>query len=65
MCRMVNDKLRPMIECDLCQNWFHLDCVGLKLDGEKLNKWSCTICRDTFSDNNYDLKAIIIYNIAS
>ena len=31
VCRMVNDKLRPMIECDLCQNWFH---VVLKLDGK-------------------------------
>ena len=29
---------RPMVSCDICDNWYHLDCLKLK-DFPKVKKW--------------------------
>ncbi len=29
VCRMPDDGVRPMIQCDSCSDWFHFDCVGI------------------------------------
>ena len=32
ICRTVNDKTRPMIQCAQCLKWYHKDCMGLDVE---------------------------------
>lgn len=44
-CRTINDKRRPMISCDACLKYFHMDCE--ELDTNKCYKgikWICSSC---------------------
>jgi len=38
ICKSPYDGTRPMIECDSCKDWFHFDCVSLKLVNKLLNR---------------------------
>ena len=29
ICKQPDDGLRPMIECDLCNDWYHFSCVNI------------------------------------
>lgn len=45
--RQQEEKERRMVMCDGCEEWFHIDCVGLKSDSEVKNKdWKCFWCQD-------------------
>lgn len=47
ICRMINDKTRPMIECERCLQWYHKDCMGLEVTKSfKDVKWVCSVCED-------------------
>jgi hypothetical protein len=50
ICRKVAGT-RPMIECDQCKDWFHLQCVKLRSKDAKAmekkgEKWFCPPCRE-------------------
>ena len=32
-----------MIECEICEEWFHFKCVGIK-EGEEPKEWHCKNC---------------------
>ena len=36
ICRMINDKTRPMIECEHCLQWYHKNCMGLEVSSKNL-----------------------------
>ena len=42
-CRQSYDESRGYICCDICCEWFHYTCVGLK-DNSKLENFNCTTC---------------------
>ena len=35
-----------MIQCDTCEDWYHLKCVGLKEFPLKLEQWNCKQCSE-------------------
>ena len=42
ICRMPNDKTKPMISCDQCMKWFHKECENLSTDVSHTGmKWIC------------------------
>ena len=47
-CRMPNDKSRPMIACDRCLVYYHMDCMSLD-PNESYDKeqWVCDHCEET------------------
>ena len=50
-CRTVNNIKRPMILCDFCKNWFHLECENVQegdVAVQKQNKWKCSQCKKNF-----------------
>ena len=60
--------IRPMasqiswVQCDLCQQWFHLLCVGLTAESvEKIDIYNCCVCKQkSISErkaliNNYNI----------
>jgi hypothetical protein len=35
-----------MIGCDVCDEWFHLDCVGLTLnEAQSIDRYVCPLCK--------------------
>ncbi|KIR28289.1 hypothetical protein I307_00488 [Cryptococcus deuterogattii 99/473] len=61
-CVCKQDKPGPMIECSVCDNWFHFECIHLaEDDAEKIQKYVCPAC--TLS--NPDQHTTYIYDIAS
>ena len=44
VCRLPNDKVRAMIECTSCRNWFHNGCVGLESTDVSELRWRCMKC---------------------
>ena len=40
VCRMPNEKLRPMVRCEKCLEWFHFDCVNY----DSTLEWKCSQC---------------------
>ncbi|TPX31535.1 hypothetical protein SmJEL517_g05157 [Synchytrium microbalum] len=45
MCKSHYDEERPMVQCDGCHDWFHLDCVGLSTEqADQMDKFMCPIC---------------------
>ena len=47
ICRTMNEKTRPMIECESCLKWFHKDCMGPDVNKSfKGVKWVCRGCED-------------------
>lgn len=51
LCRMPNERFRPMIQCENCFGWFHFDCVHYDSSLE----WKCPNClqflSETINDN--------------
>ncbi len=43
VCRNIDNKKQPMIECDLCKEWFHFSCLNISSSSEalKVDKWKC------------------------
>jgi hypothetical protein len=34
-----------MVGCDVCDGWFHYDCVGMtEAVADSMNHWSCPAC---------------------
>ena len=46
ICRMPNDKSKPMIRCDQCRKWFHKKCENVREESYKGQQWNCTECQD-------------------
>ena len=47
-CKSTNVIKRPMVQCDMCSDWFHFECAGLGHDFASLDEWFCQKCvRDT------------------
>lgn len=51
ICRKPYDETKFYVGCDLCNNWFHGDCVGITEESSKtMSEFICTECqhaRDT------------------
>ncbi|XP_059615017.1 nucleosome-remodeling factor subunit NURF301 isoform X2 [Phlebotomus argentipes] len=46
VCRTPYDDTKFYVGCDLCNNWFHGDCVGIsEEDSKKLNEFICGECK--------------------
>jgi hypothetical protein len=44
-CKICDEKLEEtVIDCDYCNEWFHLKCIGIKSE-PKLTKWFCSECK--------------------
>ena len=43
-CKLPDDG-SPMIGCDICEEWYHWVCVGIKIDPEE-DSWFCPRCKD-------------------
>ena len=38
-----------MIGCDLCDDWYHLQCIKLdEQEAKELSAWIFSLCKDTF-----------------
>ncbi|XP_072102311.1 histone lysine demethylase PHF8 isoform X1 [Mobula birostris] len=45
LCRLPYDVTRFMIECDVCQDWFHGSCVGVEEDkATEIDQYHCPDC---------------------
>jgi histone demethylase JARID1 len=43
--RKVSDANIEMVQCDMCEDWFHLDCVNLSpAMVERIGKYMCPVC---------------------
>ncbi|XP_040048838.2 histone lysine demethylase PHF8 isoform X2 [Gasterosteus aculeatus] len=48
LCRLPYDVTRFMIECDICQDWFHGSCVGVEEDkATEIDLYHCPNCQVT------------------
>uniref|UniRef100_A0AAR2M000 PHD finger protein 8 n=1 Tax=Pygocentrus nattereri TaxID=42514 RepID=A0AAR2M000_PYGNA len=48
LCRLPYDVTRFMIECDVCQDWFHGSCVGVEEDkAAEIDLYHCPNCQVT------------------
>ncbi|KAM9325164.1 histone lysine demethylase PHF8 [Gastrophryne carolinensis] len=48
LCRLPYDVTRFMIECDVCQDWFHGSCVGVEEDkASEIDLYHCPNCQIT------------------
>lgn len=46
ICRTPYDETKFYVGCDLCNNWFHGDCVGITEESSKsLTEFICTECK--------------------
>lgn len=46
LCRTPYDETKFYVGCDLCNNWFHGDCVGITEEMSKsLSEFVCTECK--------------------
>lgn len=46
ICRTPYDETKFYVGCDLCNNWFHGDCVGITEEMSKsLSEFVCTECK--------------------
>ena len=46
ICRMPNEKMHPMIQCESCYKWFHFDCVNY----DSSLDWKCSTCKQFLED---------------
>ncbi len=53
ICRKPYDASRFMVGCDVCSNWFHVDCVGLtEIQAKKAKQYMCPNCDKLRAKNN-------------
>lgn len=53
ICRKPYDGSRCMVGCDVCSNWFHVDCVGLtEAQAKKAEQYLCPNCDKLRAKNN-------------
>ncbi|KAJ3262985.1 hypothetical protein HK104_006712, partial [Borealophlyctis nickersoniae] len=53
LCRTPYEEDRTMIQCDKCDQWFHLDCVGMAgMEGivQDIKTWACPVCKKDAKD---------------
>ena len=46
ICKETHDENRPMVGCNNCDNWYHLNCLKLK-DFPKVKRWYCKLCKSS------------------
>jgi len=51
ICRGTNDGITPMLECDICNDWFHFSCVNISVVPEV---YKCPICRNKINKNFWE-----------
>ena len=45
------------ISCDLCNDWYHLQCIKLgKQQAKELSAWICILCKDTLRSYRTKIK---------
>ncbi|CDW58450.1 Nucleosome-remodeling factor subunit BPTF [Trichuris trichiura] len=55
ICRTPYDESRPYVCCDVCEGWFHCECVGLTAEAaEAIPLYVCKIC-----DEKRDVNAMV------
>uniref|UniRef100_A0A3P8NNM7 Histone lysine demethylase PHF8 n=1 Tax=Astatotilapia calliptera TaxID=8154 RepID=A0A3P8NNM7_ASTCA len=55
LCRLPYDVTRFMIECDICQDWFHGSCVGVEEDkAAEIDLYHCPNCQVTHGPSVID-----------
>ena len=53
ICKTPYDASRFMVGCDICSNWFHVDCVGLtEVQAKKADQYICPNCDKLKAKNN-------------
>ncbi|OON19678.1 PHD-finger [Opisthorchis viverrini] len=54
LCKTPYDPTREYLGCDLCQDWFHFECVGLRAaeSGNLGESWHCPDCKKAEIDAN-------------
>uniref|UniRef100_A0AAZ3RU72 Histone lysine demethylase PHF8 n=1 Tax=Oncorhynchus tshawytscha TaxID=74940 RepID=A0AAZ3RU72_ONCTS len=58
LCRLPYDVTRFMIECDICQDWFHGSCVGVEEDkAAEIDLYHCPNCQVTHGPSQADAGA--------
>ncbi|GIX97254.1 nucleosome-remodeling factor subunit NURF301 [Caerostris darwini] len=46
ICKKPYDSKRFMIGCDMCSNWFHVECIGLtEVKAKSMSKYVCNDCK--------------------
>lgn len=45
ICRLPNDKCKPMIQCGNCRKWYHNSCVSVPEKVCKSLDWKCNKCK--------------------
>ncbi|XP_054160935.1 nucleosome-remodeling factor subunit BPTF-like [Oppia nitens] len=53
ICRKPYDSSKFMVGCDICSNWFHVECVGLsETQAKKADQYICPNCDEKRAKNN-------------
>ncbi|KAE9397826.1 hypothetical protein BT96DRAFT_49799 [Gymnopus androsaceus JB14] len=56
ICRGTDDG-RELVQCDLCNMWYHLECIGIEdiseLGTDRRHKWFCYRCEEGSNWNGY------------
>jgi len=59
VCRTPYNKYKKYVGCDLCQGWFHFECVGLNEHNSKdLDAWICDDCNSIMQNPEEQLYCI-------
>jgi hypothetical protein len=51
-CLVTSEVTGDWIQCDLCEEWSHLRCVGLDIAPDHETKWYCSNCLMVMDSNN-------------
>ena len=68
ICQKPYDASKTMIRCDFCEEWYHLECLGISKNEMKNlsnSEWKCIICtgnNDNNGNNNNNNNNIILNN---
>lgn len=45
MCGTIDDDGERMVECEVCEDWFHTRCIGTPDSAESPSPWTCPRCK--------------------